>query len=241
MEEFNSADILEKQNRKKRLATLEVGLFEISFVLIIIIVLFGLLNYFNILSLSTLYPNTFGFLPHKAFNSTPLPNAQLANSPSPTPIQTHDVSAVSDIPEYTLTITDQKLLISYLNATHIWSKTFNQLARPITLTRINFHLANTEGNMKMFTNAQGKPLSSSTFKFQNSTLDLYIYLSPIALNSSENSDLYQQTAIASISNLSPSGSTPLPSERKAIPTNSSNNNSADGKLMFKVFKQYVSN
>ncbi|MCL4419785.1 hypothetical protein M1146_06870 [Patescibacteria group bacterium] len=64
MEEFNSADILKKQNRKKRLAFLEVGLFEISFVLIIIIVLFGILNYFNILSLSTLYPNQLAFLPH---------------------------------------------------------------------------------------------------------------------------------------------------------------------------------
>lgn len=64
MEEFNSADILRKQNRKKRLAFLEVGLFEASFVLIIIIVLFGILNYFNILSLSALYPNQLGFLPH---------------------------------------------------------------------------------------------------------------------------------------------------------------------------------
>lgn len=69
MEEFNSADILKKQNRKKRLAFLEVGLFEISFVLIIIIVLFGILNYFNILSLSTLYPNQLGFLPHKVTSS----------------------------------------------------------------------------------------------------------------------------------------------------------------------------
>ncbi len=69
MEEFNSADILKKQNRKKRLAFLEVGLFEVSFVLIIIIVLFGTLNYFNILSLSALYPNQLGFLPHKVTSS----------------------------------------------------------------------------------------------------------------------------------------------------------------------------
>ena len=69
MEEFNSADILEKQNRKKRLAFLEVGMFEASFVLIIIIVLFGVLNYFNILSLSSIYPNQLGFLPHRAISS----------------------------------------------------------------------------------------------------------------------------------------------------------------------------
>lgn len=69
MEEFNSADILEKQNRKKRLAFLEVGVFEASFVLIIIIVLFGILNYFNILSLSAIYPNQLGFLPHRTISS----------------------------------------------------------------------------------------------------------------------------------------------------------------------------
>ena len=65
MEEFNSAEILKKQDRKKRFALLEIGLFEISFVLIIIITFFGLLNYFNILSLSTLYPNQLAFLPHQ--------------------------------------------------------------------------------------------------------------------------------------------------------------------------------
>ncbi len=69
MEEFNSADILEKQNRKKRLAFLEVGMFEASFILIIIIVLFGVLNYFNILSLSAIYPNQLGFLPHQTISS----------------------------------------------------------------------------------------------------------------------------------------------------------------------------
>ncbi len=69
MEEFNSADILKSQNRKRRLVFLEVGLFEISFVLIFIVVIFGTLNYFNILSLSALYPNQLGFLPHQATSS----------------------------------------------------------------------------------------------------------------------------------------------------------------------------
>lgn len=69
MKEFNSAEILKKQDRKKKLVFLEVGLFEISFVAIIVLLFFGILNYFNILSLSKLYPNTFGFLPHKTISS----------------------------------------------------------------------------------------------------------------------------------------------------------------------------
>ena len=82
MEEFNSADILKTQNRKKRLAFLEVGLFEISFVLIIIIVLFGTLNYFNILSLSALYPNQLGFLPHQAFTNTKINQKVAISTPN---------------------------------------------------------------------------------------------------------------------------------------------------------------
>jgi hypothetical protein len=82
MEEFNSADVLKKQDRKRGFAVLEVGLFEISFVLIIIIVLFGVLNYFNILSLSTLYPNQLGFLPHQQTANKQSPNAS-RSTPKP--------------------------------------------------------------------------------------------------------------------------------------------------------------
>ena len=37
-------------------------LFEIFFVLIVLVLLFGILNYFNILKLSELFPNQLGFL-----------------------------------------------------------------------------------------------------------------------------------------------------------------------------------
>ncbi len=83
MEEFNSADILRNQNRKKRLAFLEVGLFEISFVLIFIVVIFGTLNYFNILSLSTLYPNQLGFLPRKQLTNTKINQKAAVSMPTP--------------------------------------------------------------------------------------------------------------------------------------------------------------
>jgi hypothetical protein len=85
MEEFNSKDIIEKQKIKKRFATMEVGLFEISFVLIIIIVLFGLLNYFNILSLSTLYPNQLGFLPHQIAGKQVSRVSESTPTPKPIP------------------------------------------------------------------------------------------------------------------------------------------------------------
>lgn len=45
-------------------------LFEILFVVIILILVFGILNYFNILRISDLFPNQLGFLPHKPYEQS---------------------------------------------------------------------------------------------------------------------------------------------------------------------------
>lgn len=59
----------EKKGLVKALALLEVGLIEVLFVGVVIILLFGTLNYFNILRLSELFPNQLGFLPHRQQSS----------------------------------------------------------------------------------------------------------------------------------------------------------------------------
>lgn len=56
------------------------GLLGILFLIIGVLVIFGVLNYFNILSLSRLYPNLFGSLPHKQISKT-----NLSFGPTPTP------------------------------------------------------------------------------------------------------------------------------------------------------------
>lgn len=50
---------------KKGSGLLKAGLFEIIFVGVVLVLLFGILNYFNILSISSLWPNQFGFLPQR--------------------------------------------------------------------------------------------------------------------------------------------------------------------------------
>ena len=49
-------------------------LLEIVFVAVILVILFGILNYFNILKLSEIFPNYLGFLPHIKQNNKPGPN-----------------------------------------------------------------------------------------------------------------------------------------------------------------------
>jgi hypothetical protein len=60
MEENSSAP---KTNKLTKLAFWEVGLFEIFFAGIVLILLFGILNYFNILSVSDVFPKQLGWLP----------------------------------------------------------------------------------------------------------------------------------------------------------------------------------
>ena len=53
------------KNKLHALAFLEIGLFEIGFVAVILLLLFGVLNYFNILSVSEVFPKQLGWLPRK--------------------------------------------------------------------------------------------------------------------------------------------------------------------------------
>lgn len=53
-----------KKNNLKGIAFLEVGIVEVLLVILILVLFFGLLNYFNIVSLSKVYPQQFGWLPH---------------------------------------------------------------------------------------------------------------------------------------------------------------------------------
>ena len=53
----------QKEGLLKALGILEVGLIEVMFVGVVIALLFGTLNYFNILRLSELFPSYLGFLP----------------------------------------------------------------------------------------------------------------------------------------------------------------------------------
>lgn len=54
-----------KPNRLRALAFLKVGIFEIIFVAVVLLLLFGTLNYFNILPVSDVFPNQLGWLPRQ--------------------------------------------------------------------------------------------------------------------------------------------------------------------------------
>lgn len=63
-----------KPNRLHALAFLEVGLFEIGFVAVILLLLFGTLNYFNIFSVSDAFPNQFSWLPRQTIKQNVVPS-----------------------------------------------------------------------------------------------------------------------------------------------------------------------
>ncbi len=74
------AEEQKKNNSLKNQATFGIG---IAGGILVLFILFFILNYFNVLSLSSLYPRMFGFLPHLPFEtSTTSRNYQ---TPTPTP------------------------------------------------------------------------------------------------------------------------------------------------------------
>jgi len=79
----------EKKGLLKVLALLKVGIIEVLLVSVVLVLLFEVLNYFNILSLSKLYPNQLGWLPHQITPETHKPNyspkLNIPNISSPIP------------------------------------------------------------------------------------------------------------------------------------------------------------
>ncbi|MCL4353338.1 hypothetical protein M1615_02580 [Patescibacteria group bacterium] len=58
------------KEKLKGLALFKIGFMEIFFVVLVLLIFFGILNFFNILSLSELYPSQLGWLPHLPTTST---------------------------------------------------------------------------------------------------------------------------------------------------------------------------
>lgn len=74
-----------KKNRLQTLAFLEIGLFEFFFVAIILFLLFGIFNYFNILPVSDVFPNQLGWLPRQTVQTQNIPlKKQSSIIPTPT-------------------------------------------------------------------------------------------------------------------------------------------------------------
>ncbi len=70
-----------QKKENKGLAFLEIGLVEFGFVAVVLLLLFGTLNYFNILPISQIWPNQLGFLPHKEVSTGTSPQ-RIVTSPS---------------------------------------------------------------------------------------------------------------------------------------------------------------
>ncbi|MCL5010515.1 MAG: hypothetical protein M1289_02840 [Patescibacteria group bacterium] len=69
----------------KILSVFEVGLFEIIFVTVTLCLFFFILNYFNLISLSQIYPRELGWLPHRPYSYSTYPVYRKTPSVSPIP------------------------------------------------------------------------------------------------------------------------------------------------------------
>ncbi|MCL5970822.1 MAG: hypothetical protein M1450_04975 [Patescibacteria group bacterium] len=114
-----SASSQKKNNSLKDQATFGTG---ITGGILVLFIFFFTLNYFNVLSLSSLYPRMFGFLPHKPFEtSSTNTNNQI---PTPTPEAIESGLATKEQIEKYQTYVRQKGFadaLSYSNDSKSWS------------------------------------------------------------------------------------------------------------------------
>lgn len=83
-----------QQKENKGLMFLEVGVLEIFFIVITLSIFFGVMNYFNILPISEVFPNQLGWLPHKPYRQSqqytpkvpPLADNSTSNTTSAPPL-----------------------------------------------------------------------------------------------------------------------------------------------------------
>lgn len=81
---INNEPVNQKPNRLHALAFLKIGIFKVGFAAVILFLLFGTLNYFNILPISNLFPKFLSWLPRQ--NSQPkIVVNKTVSVPLPTP------------------------------------------------------------------------------------------------------------------------------------------------------------
>ncbi len=156
-------------------------------VYLLVIVLF---NFFNLVTIPNNLPLV-GSLPHKTNSDT--------NNPA-TPINP-TLSAVSDLPGYSLTMEDETSLKKYVDDFDLWSKTYNELAQPTRINSIRFHLSDRKGPDANIAKASDGSEYTSEYVFANSTFDLFIYLSPGVVSSANSSDVFTQAVMTNLRDL----------------------------------------
>lgn len=178
-----------------------------------LVILFFILNFFNIIRLYSLYPNQFGPLPHLVPTPEFLPNPPKSPTSSSTPVpiptimltKATTVSAVSDFSGYSVSIANEQFLNNLLGKFNIWGRIFSGFGSQQPLYSISFHLTNQKGNVDgIFLDYTTKePIYYSTYSFSGENLDLYIYINPVILATDDASYLFDLAAVSDTYSLSP--------------------------------------
>lgn len=170
---------------------------EVIFILCILLIV-GILNYLNLLPLSKTFPGTLGFLPHKTTLQT-LKQTPQRNTYSYTK-KGFLVTAVSDVPDYTLEIRDKQKLLTLLSEWGLYEKDFTNKISNRSIYTVNLHLSTGILPNMIVTDKQRNPLVYSDIKVNNGTLEAFVSLSKTVLdeNSRNRALFFQNGALISL-------------------------------------------
>jgi len=182
----------ESSERKKAVRLLII---ETIIGVVIIAVIIGALNYFGLFPLKTIMstflgtggksgvvPAQRGYGPEQ--NTATLPEEK-AEPTIPFDPNSFDVKAVSDMPDYKISLINKEGLIQVLKDWNVFGRTYNFAERGSTenspLTNITVHLIDKPQVLNVV-NVDNKIAFSSDVKVSKGKLDIFVYLAPFVLS-----------------------------------------------------------
>lgn len=143
---------------EKKKSILKLGLIEIGIVLVVIVVILGVLHYFNALPFSSQISRVINFLPQQEI----APQGAITGviTPSPDPSNPTKITVTSENPKYTLSLQNEKKLVEYFNSWGIYNKRLYTKLQDIntaqTISKITVILEAEEQATKLLSNASNQ-------------------------------------------------------------------------------------
>lgn len=187
-------------NQAKDSTTIAVLGVEFVVIVVIVVLVFGVLNYFLIFPLSVMNPKLFGWMPttgvshpHNQERIAPIGYALHPNEPIIRPEPTidtrnlkHTISVVSENPAYEISMSHSEELISAFGKWGLYGKAYNfggerGSTHDAFLYTVVIHFTD-QPQILNVTTVENQVAFSSDVKASPAKIDIYVYLAPFVLN-----------------------------------------------------------
>lgn len=184
-EEVPVNNLEENKNSKSKTLFEAVGV-ETIIILLLAVVIVGIMSYLNIIPLSKLNPfPQKSAQPEKGFDS----NHVFIPSPTVNPNLPADITAISEIPTYTVTLEKKEELIKLLRGWEIFGRIYynkvEDYAENKPIEKITIYLTDKIQSRKSQVDSAGNTITAVNTIIKGNAIDYYVYVNPTTLQAAK--------------------------------------------------------